>query len=155
MGNSTDIQFSTFLEVKNHEAVDAVAGFLDAVEYWETGEDEPTLPRDVFSETELDWLIDSTRSNPSVCFGWRVTDNKLNIHEYGQPNLPILSFLLQKLLIADAIGCNHKHGILITWAVVPKKMNEDGCSGGACFITKSNIHWQPDPISWIEDNDLI
>lgn len=151
-------QFAIALNVKNVEMVDAAIAFinnLDDYDYQTDDEDATVVERpDCFSEEDTAYMIQCVND-----FGdgssWRNEDNELWVYAEESANLELVAFVLQKLLIAEAIEGNYKSsGIVVTWANTCSKPRPDEFSGGACYVTKTAIHWQPDPISWIEDSKL-
>lgn len=151
-------QFSIALRIKDVELVDAVIEFVDNIheEDYETDDGEvvvATIPS-CFDQEDKDYLVDSINQWGGVGDWRNHQDTELSVCAEESANLEAVTFILQKLLIADAIEGNYQGGVLITWANTCSKMRPDEFSGGACYVTKGEIHWQPDPISWIDTNNL-
>ena len=146
-------QFSIALAVKNAELVDSVISFVDNIneDDYETDDGEVvavTIPS-CFDEDDKDYLIECI-DQWGGAGTWQNENGELWVYAEESANLEAVTFILQKLLIADAIQGNYKDGIVITWANTCSKMRPEEFSGGACYVTKGEIHWQPDVISWID-----
>lgn len=149
-------QFSISLVIKDAELVDAVIEFVDNIgedDYvTDDGEVVLTIPS-CFDQHDKDDLIESI-DQWGGAGTWRKDNGELWAYAEESANLEAVTIILQKLLIADAIEGNYQGGIVITWSNTCSKMRPDEFSGGACYVTKGGIHWQPDPISWIDTNNL-
>lgn len=148
-------QFSISLKIKDVELVDAAIAFIDNIgeDDYVTDDEEVvvTIPS-CFDQDDKDDLIESI-DQWGGAGTWR-NDGELWVYAEESANLEAVTIILQKLLIADAIEGNYQGGVLVTWSNTCSKMRPDEFSGGACYVTKTAIHWQPDPVSWIESNNL-
>lgn len=150
-------QFSISLVIKDVELVDAVIEFVDNIgedDYvTDDGEVVVTIPS-CFDQQDKDDLIECIDQWGGAGEWHNQQDASLYVYAEESANMEAVTIILQKLLIADAIEGNYQGGIIITWSNTCSKMRPDEFSGGACYVTKTAIHWQPDPISWIEDSKL-
>lgn len=149
-------QFSILLNVHKPELVESVSEFLDDIDYDDLISDgesgKQTLPEELFSKEDVQWMRNNIDEYGGID-GWSHNDGKLWVYSEEGANLEVVTFILQKLLSANAISGNYyKHNaILITWANTCSKMRVDEFSGGACLITKDEIHWQEDWCQWAND----
>lgn len=147
-------QFAITLVMKNSELVDAVIELIDNINdedyVTEDGAVIKSILPSCFDQEDKDYLIECI----DQCGGAGEWNNQQDAELYAyaeeSANLEAVTFILQKLLIADAIEGNYKDGIIITWANTCSKMRPDEFSGGACYVTKDEIHWQPDVIKWVD-----
>lgn len=150
-------QFAITLLLKNVELVDAVIEFIDNINEGDYVTDDVevvvTIPS-CFDQEDKDYLIECIDQWGGAGDWHNQQDAELYAYAEESANMEAVAFILQKLLIAEAIEGNYKGGIVITWSNTCSNMRPDEFSGGACYITKDEIHWQPDPISWIEANNL-
>lgn len=145
-------QFSIALKVKNAELVDEViqyAANIEDLEFLTDDHGETVSTPSCFDQEDIDFLSECVDQWGGIG-GWQNQNNELWVYAEEAANLDAVSFILQKLLIADAIDGNYKDGIIITWANTCSKMRPDEFSGGACYVTKDDIHWQPNVVSWVD-----
>lgn len=151
-------QFSIALKIKDVELVDAVIECVDNIQDDDyVTEDGVVIASELpscFDQEDKDFLIECIDQWGGAGDWSNHQDAELSVYAEESANLEAVAFILQKLLIADAIEGNYQGGVLVTWSNTCSKMRPDEFSGGACYVTKTAIHWQPDPISWIEDSKL-
>lgn len=144
-------QFSVLLKIVNPEIVKAVSAFIQRIDdpdYNEEGEEVVVAPPECFTAEDVEFIRGNI-SDYGGLGGWDQDDGELHVYAEEMANLEGVAFILQKLLNVDAIKASYRDGIVVTWANTCSKMRPDEFSGGACYVTKDEIHWQPDVISWV------
>ncbi len=151
-------QFSISVKVNKPELVESVSEFLDSIDYDLIDLDSNNIEHinqlpssELFNTEEIRWIYDNISDYGGID-GWKHNNGELRVYAEEVANLEVVTFILQKLLIVDAISGNitvkDKSAILITWANTCSSMRADEFSGGACLITKDDIHWQEDSYQW-------